>query len=203
VLRQLVIENFAIIDRIELGLAEGLNVLTGETGAGKSILIDAVSSLLGSKLGPEFVRTGAEHAYVEGIFDVPESTPAAVYLAEQELADDEGVAIVSRTLNRSGRSVARVNGRAVPAGVLQELGKRLVDVHGQSEHLSLLRVGEHVDFLDGYAGLKDRRRDLAGLVGTLRALRREIAALQQDEREVARRADLLRFQVDEIAAAQL
>ena len=202
-LRQLAIENFAIIDRLSLDLAEGLNSLTGETGAGKSIVIDAVSSLLGSRLGPEFIRTGAEQAYVEGIFDVPASGPAAAYLSEQELASDDGSAIVSRTIHRSGRSVARVNGRAVPAAVLQELGRRLIDVHGQTEHLSLLRVAEHVEFLDGYAGLKEQRREVAARVAALRAIRRDIAALQQDEREAARRADLLSFQVEEIAAARL
>jgi len=203
VLQQLTITNFAIVDRLDLALSPGLNVLTGETGAGKSIVIDAVSSLLGSHLGPDFIRAGADQAHVEGIFDVPAEGPLAALLAEQDLADEEGSVIVSRTLNRSGRSVARVNGRAVPLALLQQVGRCLVDVHGQSEHLSLLRVAEHVEFLDGHAGARELRAEVSARVAALRQLRRELDDLLRDERELARRVDLLRFQVEEITGARL
>ncbi len=202
-LQQLTISNFAIIDRLDLALAPGLNVLTGETGAGKSIVIDAVSSLLGSRLGPEFIRTGAAQAHVEAIFDLASEDRLAELLASEDLVGDEGSIIVSRDLNKSGRSVARVNGRAVPLGTIQQVGQHLIDVHGQSEHLSLLRVAEHVDFLDGYAGTRAARAEVARGVAALRQLRREIESLLRDERELARRADLLKFQVDEITAARL
>ena len=202
-LHQLTITNFAIIDRLELSLAPGLNVLTGETGAGKSIVVDAVSSLLGSRLGPEFIRTGADQAHVEGIFEAPVEPPLADLLTQHDLAGDDDSIIISRSLNRSGRSVARVNGRAVPLALLQQIGRHLIDIHGQSEHLSLLRVAEHVDFLDGYAGARELRAQVAAKVAALRGLRRELDQLLRDERELARRADLLRFQVDEINSARL
>ncbi len=180
-LQQLTIANFAIIDRLDLALAPGLNVLTGETGAGKSIVIDAVSSLLGSRLGPEFIRTGAAQAHVEAIFDLGAEERLAELLASEDLSGDEGAIIVSRDLNKSGRSVARVNGRAVPLGTLQQVGQHLIDVHGQSEHLSLLRVAEHVDFLDGYAGTRSARAEVAKGVAALRQLRREIESLLREE----------------------
>ena len=204
-LRQLTITNFAIIDRLELALEPGLNVLTGETGAGKSIVIDAVGSLLGSRLGPEFIRTGADQAHVEGIFDTPTEGLLPPLLAEQDLGDDDDSAqlIVARALNKSGRSVARVNGRAVPLAQLQQVGHHLIDIHGQSEHLSLLRVQLHIDFLDGYAGLRSARANFGAQVAVIRQVRRELDELLRDERELARRMDLLRFQTDEIGAAEL
>jgi len=205
-LSELTITNFAIIDRIQLSLVPGLSVLTGETGAGKSIIIDAVSTLLGGRADAELIRAGTEGARVEGIFVLPptlrdELTPL---LQEQGLQDDSGgELILAREINRSGRNVCRVNGRAVPLSVLAQLGERLVDIHGQSEHLSLLRVKEHLNFLDRYAGLQEQRAAVAEGVRALRRVREELASLHRDERELARRADLLQYQVHEIEDAQL
>jgi len=205
-LSELTITNFAIIDRIQLTLVPGLSVLTGETGAGKSIIIDAVSTLLGGRADAELIRAGTEGARVEGIFVLPptlreELTPL---LQEQGLQDDSGgELILAREINRSGRNVCRVNGRAVPLSVLAQLGERLVDIHGQSEHLSLLRVKEHLNFLDRYAGLQEQRAAVAEGVRALRRVREELASLHRDERELARRADLLQYQVHEIEDAQL
>jgi len=205
-LSELTITNFAIIDRIQLTLVPGLSVLTGETGAGKSIIIDAVSTLLGGRADAELIRAGTEGARVEGIFVLPptlreELTPL---LHEQGLQDDSGgELILARAINRSGRNVCRVNGRAVPLSVLAQLGERLVDIHGQSEHLSLLRVKEHLNFLDRYAGLQEQRAAVAEGVRALRRVREELASLHRDERELARRADLLQYQVHEIEDAQL
>ena len=205
-LSELTITNFAIIDRIQLTLVPGLSVLTGETGAGKSIIIDAVSTLLGGRADAELIRAGTEGARVEGIFVLPptlreELTPL---LHEQGLQDDSGgELILAREINLSGRNVCRVNGRAVPLSVLAQLGERLVDIHGQSEHLSLLRVKEHLNFLDRYAGLQEQRAAVAEGVRALRRVREELASLHRDERELARRADLLQYQVHEIEDAQL
>ena len=205
-LSELTITNFAIIDRIQLTLVPGLSVLTGETGAGKSIIIDAVSTLLGGRADAELIRAGTEGARVEGIFVLPptlreELTPL---LQEQGLQDDSGgELILAREINLSGRNVCRVNGRAVPLSVLAQLGERLVDIHGQSEHLSLLRVKEHLNFLDRYAGLQEQRAAVAEGVRALRRVREELASLHRDERELARRADLLQYQVHEIEDAQL
>jgi DNA repair protein RecN (Recombination protein N) len=203
-LSELHITDFAIIDRLDLELGGGFNVLTGETGAGKSIIIDAVNALLGSKLGAEFVRSGCEQARVEGVFSVAGGERRPVVLpAEYGIEPDDGVVILSRELHASGRSVCRVNGRLAPVAVLQAVGQCLVDIHGQSEHLSLLRPSQHVDFLDRYGGLMPRRMELAGRVGLLRSVRRDLRSLASDERELARRADLLRYQIDEIQAAAL
>jgi len=207
-LLELTISNFAIVDHLVIGLNEGFNVLTGETGAGKSIVVDAVSALIGGKVGIEFLRTGAEQARVEGVFAFPPaSSPSCAQLArileQNGLNTEDDTLILARELNASGRTVARINGRAVPTSVLQQVGRLLVDIHGQSEHLSLLRVSSHLDLLDEFAGLGELRRRVAEKVAAVRNLRRELDALVRDEREVARRIDLLRFQVHEIESARL
>jgi DNA repair protein RecN (Recombination protein N) len=209
-LAELNISNFAIIDKLHVRLGQGFNALTGETGAGKSIIIDALGALLGSKTGPEFVRHGASMAHVEGLFDLSSVQPVPLQtlrsllveggLAETEDGSDDTI-IISRDINASGRTVARVNGRMVNLPTLQQIGELLVDVHGQSEHVSLLRSATHIDLLDEYAGLADGRRSVADLVTRLRGAQRELRDLQRDERELARRADLLSFQVEEIDKA--
>ncbi len=211
-LAELNISNFAIIDRLYLRLGPGFNALTGETGAGKSIIIDALGALLGSKVGPEFVRHGAPSARVEGQFDLaallPPSRQALLsLLSDAGLLDtddnsDESV-IISREINSSGRTVARVNGRMVNLPVLQAIGEVLVDIHGQSEHVSLLRSTTHIDLLDEFSGLRNERKEMAEMVARLRATQKELRDLQRDERELARRADLLTFQVEEIDKAGL
>ena len=209
-LAELTISNFAIIDKLHVRLGRGFNALTGETGAGKSIIIDALGALLGSKIGPEFVRHGAPSARVEGQFDLASMHPSTLttlreMLLQGGLSDsDDGsddTVIISREINGSGRTVARVNGRMVNLPTLAQIGELLVDVHGQSEHVSLLRSATHIDLLDEYAGLADERREVAALVGRLRAVQRELRDLQRDERELARRADLLTYQVEEIEKA--
>lgn len=209
-LAELNISNFAIIDKLYLRMGQGFNALTGETGAGKSIIIDALGALLGSKIGPEFVRHGSQSARVEGQFDLvsmqaaPRDALKAI-LAEGGLSDSEDgsdeAVIISREINASGRTVARVNGRLVNLPTLQQIGELLVDIHGQSEHVSLLRSATHIDLLDEYAGLSEERREVADLVGRLRSVQKELRDLQRDERELARRADLLTYQVEEIEKA--
>jgi DNA repair protein RecN (Recombination protein N) len=211
-LAELNISNFAIIDKLYMRLGPGFNALTGETGAGKSIIIDALGALLGSKTGPEFVRHGAPMARVEGQFDltsmhpVPRETLRGL-LVEGGLSDTEDgsddTIIISREINSSGRTVARVNGRMVNLPMMQQIGELLVDIHGQSEHVSLLKPNTHIDLLDEYAGLREERKQMAGLVSRLRAVQKEWRDLQRDERELARRADLLSFQVEEISEANI
>lgn len=204
-LAELHIQNFAIIEDLHLSLGPGFNVLTGETGAGKSIIIEAVSLLLGERADQEVVRAGASRAEIEGVF-IPEPHVAAALaplLAEHGLEGDNEELILAREVRRGGRSVSRVNGRAVSSQLLQEIGELLVDIHGQGRHLSLLRVREHVNLLDRYAGLEGLRADFAEQARALRRVRQELAGLRRDERELARRIDLLTFQVNEIQAAQL
>jgi DNA repair protein RecN (Recombination protein N) len=206
VLVELTIRDFAIIEHLNLRLGAGFNVLTGETGAGKSIIIDAVSLILGARGDTTFVRAGAPRATVEGVFRLDEEARAVVnpLLEEEGLEGDEpALLFLAREIRREGRNVCRVNGRAVALKVLEGIGQHLVDIHGQTEHLSLMRVREHVDLLDRYGDLWPLRDRVAGLVHDLRAVRRELAGLRRDERELARRMDLLQYQADEIEAARL
>ncbi|MBI5291161.1 MAG: DNA repair protein RecN [Chloroflexi bacterium] len=206
-LSELTISNFAIIDALSLTFAPGFNVLTGETGAGKSIIIDAVSLLLGGRSDASMVRAGADVAQLEGLFTLDGELRAAVdpILEREELqADDDGGALaLAREVRREGRNVCRVNGRTVSLAILKEIGQQLVDIHGQSEHLSLLRVREHLNLLDRYAGLETQRAELAAVARELNAVRRELAELVRSEKDAARRIDLLNFQINEITAAKL
>ncbi len=207
-LLELNIRDFAIIDRLRVDFGPGFNALTGETGAGKSIVIDALGAILGERTGAEFVRAGAASARVEGIFEVtgPGAPALRAQLQEFGLLDDETSdepLILSREITAAGRSTARVNGRTVTASTLAKLGERLVDIHGQSDHMTLLRPANHIDLLDRYAGLTAEREALSAVVAELRGVREKLASLDHDERELARRIDLLGFQAEEIAAANL
>jgi DNA repair protein RecN (Recombination protein N) len=206
VLRELNIRNFAIIDELHLTLEPGFNILTGETGAGKSILIDAVALLLGGRADTTAIRTGARRALIEGMFLLePEQQAALAPILEEEGLDTEQPEILwlSRQLRSSGRSVARVNGTVVSVTLLREIAEGLVDIHGQSEHLSLLRVHEHLNLLDRFGGLMEARAEVREAVGRLQKVRRELRELHEGERDRMQRVDLLRFQVEEIEAAQL
>ena len=204
-LAELHIRNFAIIDELTLRLGRGFNVLTGETGAGKSIIVDAVALLLGGRADADIVRAEADLALVEGIFAIDSQAQAEIdpLLAENGLDSEGDTLILSREVRREGRNVCRVNGRAVPLRQFQSVGEMLIDIHGQGDHLSLLRVREHIDFLDRYGHLLPMREGVAALVQSLRTVRRELQSLQQDERELARRVELLQYQVSEINAAAL
>jgi DNA repair protein RecN (Recombination protein N) len=206
VLAELLIQNFAIIDQIHLRFGSGFSVLTGETGAGKSIIIDAVSLLLGGRGGVDVIRAGADRATIEGVFLLDEETESIILpLLEQDSlqGDDPEVLVLAREIRREGRNVCRVNGRSVALKVLAGIGQYLVDIHGQTEHLSLMRVREHVDLLDRYGDLWPLRDQVAAAVRQLRGVRRELEGLRRDERELARRVDLLQYQVGEIRAANL
>jgi DNA repair protein RecN (Recombination protein N) len=204
-LAELHIRDFAIIDELTLRLGRGFNVLTGETGAGKSIIVDAVALLLGGRADAEVVRAEAGFALVEGIFalDAQAQAEIAPMLADNGLEGEGDTLILSREVRREQRNVCRVNGRAVSLRQFQTVGEMLIDIHGQGDHLSLLRVREHINFLDRYAGLMPLREEVSALARGLRAARRELQSLQQDERELARRMELLQYQVSEINAAAL
>lgn len=207
-LTELRVRDFAIIDALDVEFAPGLNVLTGETGAGKSIIVDCIALLLGDRAEASMVRAGAPAAIIEGTFvhegDHAMGEQIAALLGEHGIECDEpGQLTLSREVRAGGRSIARINGRSVSQSALRELGELLVDVHGQSEHLSLLRVKEHVNLLDRYANLWDLRQRVAAKVTELRAVRRQLDELQRNERERARRVDMLKFQLEEIRAAKL
>lgn len=206
-LAELTIIDFAIIDKLQLSIAAGFNVLTGETGAGKSIVIDAVGLLLGGRAGVEMIRAGSERALIEGVFQLNSGGHEAIrsMLQTNELLDEDNpdTLIISREIRSGGRSSCRVNGRVVPLGMLKDVGELLVDIHGQSEHLSLLRPREHVNLLDRYANTWDMRQKFSHLVAQLRDVRKELNELVKSEAELARRADILKFQINEIKSAKL
>lgn len=204
-LAEIDIANFAIIEKLRLQLHPDFNVLTGETGAGKSIIIDAVGTLLGGRAQSEFVRAGADQTRIEGVFMLDAAARENIFpiLDEIGIEHEEDSIIIAREINREGRNVCRVNGRAVTLHLLQRIGEHLIDIHGQSEHISLLRVRTHVDFLDRYGNLWDLRQRVAEKAKMLRATRNEIQSLLIDEREKARRVDRLTYVVDEISAANL
>jgi len=200
---ELAIRDYAIIDDLRLRLAGGFNVLTGETGAGKSIIVGALGLLLGERAESSAVRAGADRALIEGVFEPGARADALRPILEAYGIDEDPVLIVAREVHAEGRSTGRINGRAVPVRALAELGALIVDVHGQSDNVSLKREAVHIDLLDAYAGIEADRARLAGRVRRWRAAGEELAALQADEAALMRRADLLRFQVDEIGAAAL
>lgn len=204
-LRELRIRDFAIIEELHLSFDSGFVVFTGETGAGKSIIIDAVELLLGGRAESSLVRTDANAAIIEGEFHLNDFIQSALnpFLEEEGLLDDPQTLLLGREIRREDRNICRVNGRTVTLGVLRKAGELLVDVHGQSEHLSLLRVREHINLLDRYAHTEEARGKFESLYQELGAVRTELEKLRQKEQDAARRSEMLTFQIKEIEAASL
>ena len=204
-LRLLSITNFATIEQLEIELAPSLSVLTGETGAGKSIIVDALSLLLGGRADVGMVRSGARQSRVEGVFLLSGDIGQKIIVAlnEYEIDVDEEEIILAREVNLDGRNTCRVNGRIVPLRLLSTLAQHLVDIHGQNQHLSLLRVREHMDILDKYGGLWQLRTEVAEWSRQLTEVRQELDRLRMDEGALAQRVDFLRYQVEEISTANL
>ena len=204
-LTELRIQNFAIIDNLGLKFDSGLIILTGETGAGKSIILDAVTMLIGGRAETTVIRAEAENAFVEGVFSLegPEKEAVNETLKREELLDDENYVTLTREVRREGRSIARVNGRTVNVSLLKELGAHLVDIHGQSEHLSLLDTRAHLGLLDRYADVGDDLKEYRGSYHKLLAVRNELKNLRQAQTDAERRIDFLTYQAEEIEAANL
>jgi DNA repair protein RecN (Recombination protein N) len=204
-LTELHIVNFALVDELRLDLSRGFSVLTGETGAGKSIVVDALNAALGERTGSEVVRTGTEKCLVEAVFDVSEHAEAAIAASEYGFEPEDGLLIISREITRSGRSQGRINNRPTTASVLREITKLLVDIHGQHEHQSLLSVPVHVNIFDSWCGseVMKLREEVQNTYEELIAVRSERNRIQTDERERARLLDLYKFQLDEIKSANL
>lgn len=203
-LHELHIENLAVIDELTLEFAPGFNVLTGETGAGKSIILGALGLVIGGRAGPELIRTGEETARVEAAieFTIPPPLLAKLSEAGVETRADEPL-IVSRRLNASGRTHARLNGGLTTNAMLQALGEACIDIHGQHEHQSLFRVQTHMDLLDAFADVEPLRRAVAGCHDRILALRRELRDLQQNQRAAERERELLTHEIDELDQAAL
>jgi DNA repair protein RecN (Recombination protein N) len=204
VLLEIHIQQFALIEEATVELTAGLNVLTGETGAGKSIVIDAVNFLLGGRTSSSLVRTGATKARVEGRFDLAGADDARALLSEWELQDDDpDTLVVVRELTSSGKNGVRLNGRLGTLAQLSQLGDALVDIHGQHEHQLLMRTVEHLHLLDRLLGDDAILAEVRGGWEERRRLQAELDTLQGLERERARQEDWLRHEVEEIERAGL
>src|SRR5687768_6929362 len=202
-LLELRIQNFAVIESLAIHCEAGLNALTGETGAGKSIIVGALGLLLGERASSDNIRTGAPKAVVEGVFDIAHNKNVIVMLTEQGIEADEGLLILRREVSVEGRSRAWVNGAASTATFVGQLGRSLVDLHGQHEGQTLLRSEEQRAILDEYAGATELALEVGTAFHKLRALQTQLEDLERRRRDAEQRADYLRFQVNEIESANL
>ncbi|MCS1350795.1 DNA repair protein RecN [Mechercharimyces sp. CAU 1602] len=202
---ELSIRDFAIIEQLHMTFDQGFHALTGETGAGKSILIDALSLVAGGRGSQEFIRHGSKKLEIEALFSIDANHRVNPLLEQEGMGSEDEWLVIRREITSQGKSLARVNGRVVTLAFLRELGAMLLDIHGQHEHQSFMNVESHLGWLDAYGGSKH--------IADVKAYRTRFAeyyqlrqaqqALLQNEKEVAQRLDLLRFQHEEISAAQL
>ncbi len=204
-LKELRIENFAIIHQLELVFNTGLTTFTGETGAGKSILLDALDALMGGRAESSLIRADSERANLEALFIIPQEHLSEItQLLEREgLLESPDEVLFNREIRREGRNIARINGRVVNVSLMKELGGFLMDIHGQSEHLSLLSVRQHIHLLDRFADDQVLLEAYHHGYVNLKETRRELAELRQAEKDAARMSDLLTYQIQEIEAANL
>ncbi|MDE0581622.1 MULTISPECIES: DNA repair protein RecN [Planococcus] len=205
-LRELDIRNFAIIDTLSVSFTEGMTVLTGETGAGKSIIIDAVHLLAGGRGSQEFIRHGAQKAEIEGLFHIEsEKHPVHKKLDDFGIQASDGDVLLRRELNGKGKNVCRINGKLVTISILREVGAALIDIHGQHETQELMDEKQHLHLLDQFAGklLTKAKEGYSHTFDKYTKLKREFASYNENEQQIAQRIDLLTFQLREIEEAQL
>src|SRR5699024_5792184 len=205
-LTELSIKNFAIIEEISINFEEGLTVLTGETGAGKSIIIDAVELLAGGRGSVQYIRHGEKRAELEGLFSIDDKDHKSYKVAEQfGITISDGMLILQRTITHQGKSICRVNGKLVTIAILKEFGKTLIDIHSQHETQSLMDKDNHLQLLDYYAQdeLKDTKIDYLELFKQYTQLKEQILKFTTNEQELSHRLDLLTFQKKEIEEANL
>ena len=203
-LSKLTIKNVALIEQAEIEFGEGLNVLSGETGAGKSVILDSVNFVLGAKADRSMIRYGETECMVKAEFMLPESAKAVQELREMDI-DTDGEIIISRKFSETGKNVIKVNGNTVTASMLRKVTDALVDVHGQSEHFFLLKESNQLKTLDAVVGepLLPLKEELSALIKERKQIDAQIALLGGDEKERGRRLDILAFQIEEIEAAAL
>lgn len=204
-LQELSITNFTIIEHLDIAFEAGMTVLTGETGAGKSIIIDAVGLLAGGRGSSEFIRTGADKAILQGMFILPADGVTAQLLDEAGIEHADNTVILQREITKSGRNTCRINGMLVNTTTLKQIGETIVDIHGQNEHQELMQPEKHLGLLDEFATTKIRKlkQRYHQQYDRYQQLNRELRQKNANEKEWAQRLDMLNFQVDEIAAAQV
>ncbi|WP_042355102.1 DNA repair protein RecN [Bacillus rubiinfantis] len=205
-LAELSIKNFAIIDSLSISFQRGLSVLTGETGAGKSIIIDAIHLLTGGRGSAEFVRHGKEKAEIEGLFNIDSPThPVYRKATEFGIDIDEGMIILRRDIAQTGKSVCRINGKLVTISILREIGATLVDIHGQHEHQELMDETKHLRLLDRFGGkeIASSYTEYQQIFHRYQQTKQRLQALSENDQQMAHRLDLIVFQLNEIQQANL
>ncbi len=205
-LYELSVKNFGIIEEITWKPSGGFNVITGETGAGKSLVVDAVEALLSGQVNEEDIRNDSADATIEGIFHISPgrlTKQQETLFREKDITLEEDSLIVTCVFRRQSRTTPRINRQAVPRALLRDIGAFLVDIHGQSSHLSLLDREQHLDFLDGFAHTRDLKNDFSVKASELHQAERELQVLSGKEQDLSRQTELLNFQIDEIKHAEL
>lgn len=204
-LRYLRIRNFALIEEMEIDFRDGLNLFTGETGAGKSIIIQALDVLLGARAYIEYIRTGAEQADLEAVFSVPKQSPVYGLLSKMGIDEQGEELLITRKISRKGSNQCRINGQLATLTMINEISNYLVDIHGQHEHQSLIEESRHILLLDAFGGksIKELKTRVSESFNHLNNISAEIDRLEKNRRETARRIDLLKFQKEEIEGAAL
>ncbi|MCM3762762.1 DNA repair protein RecN [Alkalihalobacillus oceani] len=202
---ELSIKHFAIIEELTIPFEKGLTVLTGETGAGKSIIIDAIGLLLGGRGSAEYVRYGEKRAEIEGLFIVEDDHPVMKKAEELGIDGRDSMFILRRDITSQGKSICRINGKLVTIAVLREIGQALVDIHGQHEHQSLLQSEQHLGMLDGFAHqeLRQTQLEYQALYRRAMQLQKQVRSLSENEQEMAQKIDLFKYQLEEIEKADL
>lgn len=200
-LNQLSIRNVAVIDKLDINLHDGVSVLTGETGAGKSIIIDSINMILGDRANKELVRYGTDKAVVQAVFDAPKSVINV--LEENDIDVEDETVIITRQVTKEGKSAARINGMVVTLNILREISDRLINIHGQHDNQALLTPIRHITFLDAYADNEEYINRYKDILSKKREIEKKISSLEMDEQEKMQRIDLLEYQVTEIKKASL
>ena len=202
---ELTIKNIALIESLRIEFAQGFNVLTGETGAGKSIVVDSINLALGGRADRDMIRTGADRGMVQALFDVSGNPRAQAVLRELDIEGEDGMIAIRRELSRSGRNICRVCDVVVPLNTLKQLTATLMDIHGQHEHQALMNPARHLDFLDAFGGEEHaaNRDRVARLYAERSHIAAQLKRLMNDVSERERLVDVLSFQVQEISAAKL
>ena len=202
-LAQLFIRNIAVIEKASIDLEKGFTVLTGETGAGKSIIIDAIHAVLGERTSKELVRSGTDSASVSALFTGLDEDTLSLLDQLSLPREEDGSLLIQRDIRLEGRSTCKINGAPATVSMLKQLGPRLVTIHGQHESYELLSPEVHMEYLDSFAGLESLLAEYQAAYRTLRETQRQLETLQTDEGEKARLSDLLHYQIDEIEAANV
>lgn len=204
-LLQLDINNIALIEKVSVEFGQGLNVMTGETGAGKSIMIDSINAVLGERVSKDLIRTGSEKGFVEAVFAVDNERFRDLFEEYGIEPEADGTVVISREFNMAGRNICRINGKMATVSMLKIIGERLIDIHGQHDNQSLLRTESHLDLLDSFGGtaVLQLKEQYSSLLAEYKEVKTRLRNVTGEHGERERKIDLIKYQIDEIKKAKL